>query len=65
MQTREIKARDKLIVLSEVALWVLTETLALIGGPVHEDFGGNDVAKGQKHLHELRVAELLRQVVNK
>lgn len=51
--------------LSGVALWVLTETLALIGGPVHEDFGGNDVAKGQKHLHELRVAELLRQVVNK
>lgn len=47
------------------ALWVLTKTLALIGGPVHEDFGGNDVAKGQKHLHELSVAELLRQVVNK
>lgn len=47
------------------ALWVLTETLALIGGPVHEDFGRDDVAKGQKHLHELGVPKLLRQVVDK
>lgn len=47
------------------APWVLTETLALIGGSVHEDFGRDDVAKGQKHLHELGIPKLLRQVVDK
>ena len=41
----------------------LTETFALICGPVNEDFGANDVAEGQKHLHQLGVSELLRQVV--
>jgi len=46
------------------SLW-LTETLALIGRSVHEDFGGDDVAERQEHLHELRVPELLGQVVNK
>ncbi len=42
----------------------LTEALALVGGPVYEDLGADDVAKGQEHLHELRVAKLLGQVVD-
>ena len=42
----------------------LTETLALIGGAVDKHFGGDDIAEGQKHLHELSVAKLLRQVVD-
>lgn len=42
----------------------LTEALALVRRSVHEDLGGDDGAKGQKHLHELVVSELLRQVVD-
>lgn len=42
----------------------LTEALALVGGPVHEDLGGDDGAEGQKHLHELIVPKLLWQVVD-
>lgn len=43
---------------------VLTKTLALIGGPVNKDFGRDDMAKGDKHLEDLRVRELLGQVVD-
>ena len=43
---------------------VLTEALALVGGSVDVDLGTEDVAKRHKHLGELRVAELLRQVVD-
>lgn len=42
----------------------LTEAFTLVGRPVDEDFGGDDVAKGEEHLHELAVTELLGQVVD-
>lgn len=42
----------------------LTEAFTLVGRPVDEDFGGDDVAKREKHLHELAVTELLGQVVD-
>ena len=42
----------------------LTEALALVGGPVDEDLGADDVAEGQEHLHQLGVAKLLREVVD-
>lgn len=42
----------------------LTETLALISGPIYEDFAADDVPKRQKHLHQFRIAELLREVVD-
>ena len=38
---------------------LLTEALALVGGPVDEDLGADDVAEGQEHLHQLGVAKLL------
>ena len=41
-----------------------TEALALIGGPIDEHFGTDDVAEGQEHLHQLGIAKLLRQVVD-
>jgi hypothetical protein len=40
------------------------KAFALVGGPVNEDLGADDVAKGEEHLHELRVSELLGQVVD-
>lgn len=43
---------------------ILTEALALVGGAVNEDLGGDDVAKRDEHLHELGVAKLLGQVVD-
>lgn len=43
---------------------LLTKALALIGGPIDEDFGADHIAERQEHLHELRVAKLLRQVVD-
>lgn len=52
------------IVLSR-AEFLLTKTFALIGRSVHKDFGRDDVAKRQEHLHELCVSELLGQVINK
>ena len=42
----------------------LTEAFALVGGPVYEDLGADDVPEGQEHLHQLRVAKLLREVVD-
>ena len=42
----------------------LTEALALIGRAVDVDLGADDVAKGQEHLGELSVSELLREVVD-
>ena len=44
---------------------MLTETLAEIGLFVDEDFGRNDRAEWHKHLQQIVVGELLRQVVNK
>ena len=41
-----------------------TEALALIGGPIDEHFGADDVAEWQKHLHQLGVAKFLRQMVD-
>ncbi len=56
--------KHKDVVVVVVVLVVLTEALALVGGAVDEDLGADDVAEGQEHLHELGVAELLRQVVD-
>ena len=42
----------------------LTEALALVGGSIDEHLGGDDVSERQEHLHQLSVAELLRQVVD-
>lgn len=42
----------------------LTETFALVSSAVDENFATDDVAEGQEHLHQLRVSELLRQVVD-
>lgn len=42
----------------------LTEAFALVGGAVDKDLCGNDVPEGQEHLQDLRVGELLRQVVD-
>ena len=43
---------------------VFTEAFALVGGSVDEDFGADDVAEGEEHLHQLGVPELLREVVD-
>lgn len=48
-----------------LSIFTLTKTFALIGRSVHKDFGRDDVAKRQEHLHELRISELLGQVINK
>lgn len=44
---------------------LLTKTLALVGGPIHKHLGRDDVAEGQEHLCQLRVAKLLGEVVDK
>lgn len=43
---------------------ILTEALALISSPVYKDFAADDVPKRQEHLHQFRIAELLREVVD-
>lgn len=43
----------------------LTKAFTLVGGTVHKDFGRDDIAERQEHLCELRVPELLGQVINK
>ena len=40
------------------------KAFALVGGPVNEDFGADDIAKGEEHLHELRIPKLLGKVVD-
>jgi hypothetical protein len=45
-------------------LRVLTEALALVSGAINEDLGGDDVTKGDEHLHELGISELLGQMVD-
>lgn len=42
----------------------LTEAFALVGGAVDKDLCGDDVPEGQEHLQDLRVGELLWQVVD-
>lgn len=42
----------------------LTEAFTLVGGPIDENLGRYDVAKGDEHLHELTISKLLRQVVD-
>jgi len=53
---------------SEIRRWrrrrALTEAFTLVGRPVDEDFGGDNVAEREEHLHELAVTELLGQVVD-
>ena len=43
---------------------MITEAFALVGGPVYEDLGADDVAKGKEHLHEFRVAKFLGKVID-
>lgn len=43
----------------------LTETLALVGSPIHKHLGGDDIAEGEEHLGQLRVSKLLGEVVDK
>jgi len=43
---------------------LLTEALALVRGAVDVHLGADDVAERHEHLRQLRVAELLRQVVD-
>jgi hypothetical protein len=40
------------------------KAFALVGGAVNEDLGADNVAKGEEHLHELCISELLGQVVD-
>ena len=42
----------------------LTETLALVGGSIHKNFGRDDSSKGQKCLYEFCIPKLLRQVID-
>lgn len=41
-----------------------TETLALVSGSIYEHFATDHIPERQKHLHQLRVSELLGQVVD-
>ena len=41
------------------------KALALVGGTVNEDLAADDISKGEKHLHQLRISELLWQMVDK
>ena len=43
----------------------LTETFALVGGSVNENFGADDVSERQEHLHELCITKLLGKVIDK
>lgn len=43
---------------------ILTETFALVGGAINEDFAADYVPEREKHLHELPVPKLLGQVVD-
>ena len=43
---------------------VHTKTFALVGGPVHIDFGADNCAKWEEHLGEFMVTKLLGQVVD-
>lgn len=48
--------------------WVVetheSEAFALIRRPINEHFGTDDVSERKEHLHQLRVAKFLRQVVD-
>ena len=55
---------EHLLIKFVLGLCPLTEALALVGGSVDEHLGGDDVSERQKHLHQLGVAKLLRQVVD-
>lgn len=43
---------------------ILTETFALVRGPVDKHFRTDDVPEREEHLHEFRVTKLLRQVID-
>lgn len=42
----------------------LTETLALVCGSIHKNFGRDNSSKGQECLYEFCVTKLLRQVID-
>lgn len=48
--------------------WVVeadeSEALALVGRPINEHFGTDHVPERQKHLHQFRVPEFLRQMID-
>lgn len=64
MMTMKMRRRRRAPVHPVKRFLGLTEALALVCGSVHEDLGRDDVPKGQEHLQDLRVGELLRQVVD-
>lgn len=53
--TREVSNR---------AVNLLTEAFTLVGGAVDKDLRGDDISERQEHLQDLRVGELLRQVID-
>ena len=42
----------------------ITKAFALISCPINENFRADNVAKRQKHLHQLSITELLGQMVD-
>ena len=40
------------------------KAFALVGSTVYEDLGADNIAKGEEHLHELRIPKLLGKVVD-
>lgn len=61
-QRRDSQERD--LTGAEQAMDLPTEAFTLVGGAVDKDLGRDDVSKRQEHLQNLRVGELLRQVID-
>ena len=47
------------------SMWLPTEAFGLVCGSVYEDFSTDDRAVRHKHLRQVRICTLLRQVVDK
>ena len=45
-------------------LLLFTEAFTKICRFINKHFGRNNISEGHKHLHQVRVSKLLRQVVN-
>lgn len=50
--------------ISKEARQLLTKAFTLVGGTVNKDFGRDDVAERQEHLHKFCIPKLLGQVIN-
>lgn len=62
--TNMIRSEFVSILLKSAIEGALTETFTLIGGPIDKHLRANHVAERQEHLHQFRVAKLLRQMVD-